>query len=250
MTSWYDAKKYRSLESPTTGKTMADYIKDSLTRMGLSQHAMAKQYGFNASCVAAWARGVSNPGMMVLQRWEEVTGVPLDDYVPEVYEGLRYMADAPNWRRGFRFCVRQYPGCHVSRRKENQCLDGAMTIGDIMPATAAAFASAKKMYDTYYAADEDDEEELTPKQRAPKAALRERLPKESTPEAMLAVKMCRWATGQNSTRAYQLQRIGEGLWACEMESTYRIEFNTATKVVQWFWKKTGTMSFERCYHGT
>lgn len=248
----YSHTQQRSLVSPATGKKMSEYIEDSLRLIGKRPFDMEKEYGFYCSPIRSWLRGQSNPSLETLLKWETVTGLPLDDYFPEIHAGLDLMAHAKDWERGFLYCIRQAVGCHISKAKRAECLAGTMTMKGLMPQTPMAFVAAKKLFDEFHA--DDPEKAYVPRQ---KIFLKSQaddstemdVVNEYGEEGTLAAKMCRWATGQNSTKAYGLTRLKDGLWSCELETTYRIELDVGKKMVRWFWKKTGDMRYERCYHG-
>lgn len=247
-----ERKVSKTLVSPSTGRTMREYISDSMALIGKTSRQMERDYGFCHVPIGTWVRGESNPSLAVLLRWEKATGLPLNDYIPEIHKGVDLMVRAKEWERGFMYCTRQCSGCHISRGKRAECLAGTITTNGMWPSTPMAFVAAKKVWDESHAGDEKTE--YVPKQKTFLKAREDDsfdvdVVQVYGDEGARAARMCRWATGQNSTKAYGLSRLKEGLWVCELETSYRIEIDTVGKMIRWIWKKTGALSFERCYHG-
>ncbi len=63
---------------PGPGQSLADRLTNSLHFAGIDAQEMAEHLGINRSTVDAWIAGRSQPRLLTLLQWSELTGAPYE----------------------------------------------------------------------------------------------------------------------------------------------------------------------------
>nr|DAW29144.1 MAG TPA: hypothetical protein [Caudoviricetes sp.] len=111
-------------KSPSTGYSVTDYVKMVFGHLQMSNTKFAKRVGVTLAQVMRWLREEAEPAMANLWRMEEISGMQIKDYLPEVERGWKLLNTAREWRDGFVRSRMRAKGVQISQGRYRDALNG------------------------------------------------------------------------------------------------------------------------------
>lgn len=244
-------------KSPSTGYSVTDYVKMVFGHLQMSNTKFAKRVGVTLAQVMRWLREEAEPAMANLWRMEEISGMLIKDYLPEVERGWKLLNTAREWRDGFVRSRMRAKGVQISQGRYRDALNGIVNDERLS-------ANQLIKINNYYEWWRDEkgrkksEYERRERQRLARLARRtngqvEHCKKllarrqslvDATGEEYAILDIYYRVMGTSGADDFNLRRIVPKIWACETEH-YRVEFDLDKEEIRVFWKETGELSFRR-----
>lgn len=143
-----DAPRRGLTASPTTGKIAKDYLLEAVKAVGGSGRELTKRIGYADASLSPWFLGQCEPTYGALIRIEEVTGVPIDDYIPEVKKGAELFRHANEWREAFYPNVMKKHAAFIGEKKRLEILRGKYNENTLTIWNLVGVCEYKKWWDT------------------------------------------------------------------------------------------------------
>lgn len=244
-------------KSPSTGYSVTDYVKKAFEHLQISNAEFARRVGVYDSNTIGWQNGKTEPTVGSLRRMEEISGIPIGDYLPEMEHGWTLLNKAREWRSGFVFTRMKTKGVHISAQRCKDALNGIVKDKKL---TVGQLIELHDYYEWWCSEEERQkaERERKEKQRIANLArkaqgraehcrrllVRRQSLEDASEEEYAILDIYYRVMGTSGADDFNLRRITPRIWACETEH-YRVEFDLDKEELRVFWKETSDLSFRR-----
>lgn len=247
-------------KSPSTGYTVTDYVQKVFEHLHMSNAGFARRVGIEAPHTLQWRKGSAEPTMRYLRRLEEISGVMIRDYLPEVERGWALLTNAQEWQTGFVHMRMHTWGVQISNKRCADARNGIIKDGKLF---AKQLIQLNGYYEWWCAEEKRKKAERAEKEkrrlenlvrmaqaqeqydgyRKKLLARRESIANASGEEDD-ALNLYYKVMGTSGTGEFNLHRVEPGLWACETRH-YRVEFDLGAEELRVIWRQSGELSFRR-----
>ena len=216
-----------------SGKDISQYIQAALDKTGLSQGALSRAIKVNQSSFSGWINGRNEPTAGILKRIEAVSGVSLDEYVPEINRGIELLQNVSKWSDGFvRWKMARF-GLNFGEKRLSEAKNGIVNVyGRLVPNMLIRLCRYYEFWTKY-----GDSAFRMSGEKLPDADEEEQAAFDAYQEIM----------GNAGVKDFDFHRIQEGLWEFHTERWYRGEIDLNENELRIYYKN-GNLSFRRTIH--
>lgn len=251
------------IKSPTTGKTACDFLRDAFAQIALDTAEVARQMHVSSVNVHKWRADASVPRFGHLEQLGEISGIPLETYLPEAVRGKVLLQNAQAWPEGFDWqkIGRRRNGISLERLKKarrgvfasEKCSTNALIRFALyydewsnqraQMRTEDAIESVNKRYISKPGEGESEKEAVyTPET----AARRERFkPSSAAKEAEYVRDLFGEIMGERVADQYDLHPIAPLVWQFETAKFYRGEIDLWNMELRVYFKPKNALSIRR-----
>lgn len=214
------------IKSPSTGRDLKEYVKDAIDHAGMSLTDFGQHADTPRSRVSLCYAGRMVPSVRLLHRIENVSGLKVEEYIPEFERGLMLLRNAASWQDGFKHEKLRKYGVSISGERCNDALRGVIHDEKL---------SVKTLIDLCNYYDWWSEQKTHEKEKPIRL--------EDIGEEII-FKAYQKVLGTSNVRTFNLHQENPKLWKSET-NCYLIEFDIAANELRVIWKQSGTLSIKR-----
>ncbi len=215
-----------------TGKTVTEYVIDAFEGTKMTRSQFARAVNASEASVCGWLKGLNEPTVKVLRKIETVSGLPIEEYLPEVDRGVELLRTAPEWPDGFvRWKMARFGVTFGDKRMQEARCGICNENGKLSPSMLVRFC---RYYDYW--------------QKHGDAVFRlngGKMPDGISDEELTAFNVYQSIMGRASVNDFHFCKLRKGVWQFETERWYRGEIDLNEKELRIYSKLDGELSFRR-----
>lgn len=216
-----------------TGKNVLEYVRAAWKQTGLTQGAFARAIKASPTSTSCWISGRNEPTAGILLRMEAVSGVKLDDYVPEIKRGIELLRNVPKWSDGFvRWKMSRF-GLNFGNKRIVEAREGLVNEGGrLVPNMLIRLCRYYEFWIKYGDAG---------------FKLSGGTLTDASEEEQVAFDAYQKAMGNAGVQDFDFHRLREGVWEFSTERWYRGEIDLNENELRIYFMD-GALSFRRVLH--